>query len=90
MMAGVGSVVAAEVLNSSVRTSRDLLSLADAQLITSIPFITTRAELERQKALLRFGIIGSLPAAIVVLLVVHLLVKPLDELWSALMTRLFG
>jgi uncharacterized protein involved in exopolysaccharide biosynthesis len=90
MMAGVGSVVAAEVLNSSVRTSRDLLSLADAQLITSIPFITTQAELARQRALLRLGLVGSLPAAIVLLLAVHLFIKPLDELWSALITRLLG
>jgi protein tyrosine kinase modulator len=90
MMAGVGSVIAAEVLNSSVRTSRDLLSLADPQLITSIPVITTQAELARQRALLRLGLVGSLPAAIVVLLVVHLFVKPLDELWSALIARLFG
>jgi uncharacterized protein involved in exopolysaccharide biosynthesis len=90
MMAGVGSVVAAEVLNSSVRTSHDLYSLADPNLITSIPFITTKAELARQKAFLRLGLIGSLPVAIVVLLVLHLFVKPLDELWSALIARLLG
>lgn len=90
LMAGVGSVVAAEVLNGSVRTSRDLYSLADPHMISSIPFIATRAELARQKALLRLGIIASLPTALLGMLVVHFFVKPLDELWSTLMARLFG
>jgi uncharacterized protein involved in exopolysaccharide biosynthesis len=90
MMAGVGSVVAAEVLNGSVRTSRDLYSLADPQMITSIPFVVTQAERARQKALLRLGIIGSLPAAVVALLVMHLFIKPLDELWSTFIARLLG
>jgi uncharacterized protein involved in exopolysaccharide biosynthesis len=90
MMAGMGSVVAAEMLNASVRTSRDLYGLADPHMISSIPYIATTAELARQKTLLRLGIIGSLPAVFLGLAVVHLFVKPLDELWSALLARLLG
>jgi protein tyrosine kinase modulator len=90
LMAGVGSVVAAEVLNGAVRTSRDLYSLADPQLISSIPLIATRAELARQKTLLRLGIIGSVPVAVFGLLMMHLFIKPLDELWSTFIARLFG
>jgi uncharacterized protein involved in exopolysaccharide biosynthesis len=90
MMAGVGSVVAAEVLNGSVRTTRDLYSLADPQLITSVPYIATKAELARQKAALRLGIVASVPIIVFGLVVVHLFVKPLDELWSAFMARLLG
>jgi protein tyrosine kinase modulator len=90
MMAGVGSVVAAEVLNGSVRTSRDLYNLADPHMITSIPLIETKAELARQKALLSLGILGSLPIVACGLLAVHLFVKPLDELWSTLIARLLG
>ena len=90
MMAGAGSVVAAEVLNASVRTTRDLFSVADPHLVSSIPYIATRAELARQRAVLRLGIVGSLPLLLLGLAVVHLLVKPLDELWSALLARLLG
>ena len=90
MMAGMGSVVAAEVLNSSVRTTRDLYSLADPHLITSVPYIATRAELARQKAMLRLGFVASVPIVLFGLVVVHLFVKPLDELWSAFMARLLG
>jgi len=90
LVAGMGSVVAAEVLNGSVRAARDLYSLADPQLVTSVPYIATRAELARQKAVLRLGIIASVPTVLFGLVAVHLLVKPLDELWSAFMARLLG
>jgi len=90
MMAGVGSVVAAEVLNGSVRSSRDLFSVADPHLVSSIPYIATKAELARQKTLLRLGIIGLLPVAMFGLAAVHLFVKPLDELWSTMLARLLG
>src|SRR5262245_29601257 len=90
MMAGVGSVVAAEVLNGSVRTTRDLYSLADPQLITSVPYIATRTELARQKAVLRLGLASAVPIIMFGLVVVHLFVKSLDELWSAFVARLFG
>jgi protein tyrosine kinase modulator len=90
MMAGMGSVVAAEVLNGSVRTTRDLYSLADPQLITSVPYIATRAELARQKAALRLGVVAAVPIIMFCLVAVHLFVKPLDELWLAFMARLLG
>jgi ABC-type phosphate transport system permease subunit len=36
------------------------------------------------------GIIASVPTILLGLVAVHLLVKPLDELWSAFMARLLG
>src|SRR5215831_19387727 len=90
LVSGMGSVVAAEVLNGSVRATRDLYSLADPHLVTSVPYIATRAELARQRAVLRLGLIASVPTILLGLLAVHLLVKPLDELWSAFLARLLG
>jgi hypothetical protein len=90
MMAGMGSVVAAEVLNGSVRTTRDLYSVADPYLITSVPYIATRAELARQKAMLRLGLVASVPIILFGLVAVHLFFKPLDELWTAFVARLLG
>ena len=90
MMAGMGSVVAAEVLNGSVRTTRDLYSLADPHLVTAVPYIATKAELARQKTTLRLSAVASVPIIVFGLVVVHLFVKPLDELWSAFMARLLG
>jgi protein tyrosine kinase modulator len=90
VMSGVGSVVAAEVLNASVRTTRDLFGVADPHLVSSIPYIATRAEFARQRAVLRLGIVSSLPLLLLGLAVVHFLVKPVDELWSALLARLLG
>jgi uncharacterized protein involved in exopolysaccharide biosynthesis len=90
MMAGLGSVVAAEVLNGSVRTSRDLYSIADPRTVTAIPYITTNAEMARQKRWLMLGMAGSLPFIFGGLAVVHFLIRPLDELWSTLLSRLLG
>ena len=49
LMAGGGLVFAAEMLNQSIRRSADLFSLIDRQLVVSIPYISTREEMQRKK-----------------------------------------
>ena len=49
MAAGGGLVLLLEMLDGTIRRNADLAKLIDGQLIVSIPFITTRADLYRQK-----------------------------------------
>ena len=49
MAAGGGLVFLLEMLDGTIRRNADLAKLIDGQLIVSIPFITTRADLYRQK-----------------------------------------
>jgi hypothetical protein len=90
MMAGFASVVAAEMLNNAVRTSRDLFSLADPHLVTAIPYIATRAEVLKRKQMLRWTSAASVPLLLLGMAAVHLFVRPLDEMWAAVMARLLG
>jgi uncharacterized protein involved in exopolysaccharide biosynthesis len=71
LLAGTGAVFVAESLDTSIRSSRELTSVANGGLIVSIPYIATRAETLRRKgkaalvagvfcALLLAGFVGAL------------------------------
>jgi uncharacterized protein involved in exopolysaccharide biosynthesis len=49
LAAGGGLVFLLEMLDGTIRRNTDLAKLIDSQLIVSIPFITTKADLYRQK-----------------------------------------
>jgi uncharacterized protein involved in exopolysaccharide biosynthesis len=71
---GMGTVVAAEVLDGSIRGHHQLLGVVASPLIVSIPYIQTRADIIRARWRIIFGIVslvlllavlGGLAAAIV-------------------------
>ena len=47
--AGGGLVFLLEMLDGTIRSNADIAKLIDSHLIVSIPFITTKADLVRQK-----------------------------------------
>jgi hypothetical protein len=89
-LAGAGLVVLVEMLNSSIRDTRDLFGVVDAYLVVGIPYISTREEMLRRKvkAVAAVGTVALVAAS--VLTAAHYLVRPLDQLWGSLMTRLLG
>lgn len=89
-MAGFGLALLAETLNKSIRTRKDLLACADGALIVSIPVITTKADVRRTRRKIVMAASGSTAAVLLALVVIQIMVKPLDELWSSLMVRLLG
>ena len=90
LMAGVGCALAAELLNNSVRTGRDLFSLIDPQAVVCIPYIVTKAEIGRRKARIRWMVGSMAIACLLVAASVHILVRPLDQLWETAMLRLLA
>ena len=46
---GIGAVIAAELLNGSIRGHHQLLGVVASPLIVSIPYITTRADVIRAR-----------------------------------------
>src|SRR5262249_31139593 len=90
VMAGFGAIFAVESFDRTIRGSRDLLRVADGHLLVTIPYIATRAELVRKKGRILLAVSISLAVLLGALLVVHFLVRPLDELWAVFMTRLLG
>ena len=89
-MAGFGGVFAVELFDRTIRSSRDLASIADSHLIVTIPYISTRAELgrKRSKILLAIGLLVI--AVLGGLLAVHFLWRPLDEVWTTILDRLLA
>ena len=49
MAAGLGMVFLAEMLDKSIRGSRDLAGVIDSHLLVSIPYISTKGETARRK-----------------------------------------
>ena len=49
IMLGIGTVVAAELLNGSIRSRHQLSGVVASHLIVSIPYITTRADIMRAR-----------------------------------------
>ena len=90
MMAGGGAMFAAEALDKSVRASRDLLPVADGRAIVAIPYIVTKAEQSRKKKRIISAAIGMIVLLLLAAGAVHVLWRPLDELWVIFLARLFG
>ena len=89
LMVGGGLVVAAEMLNQSIRRSSDLFSLVDSHLVVTVPYISTYREVRRGRIIkivtigvLAIGVLGGLAA-------LFFLLPPLDLLIEKTMTSLF-
>jgi len=88
IMAGFAGIVAIESIDKTLRNSDDLMSVANGQAIVAIPYIITKAELKHKKSRLLIVVSILIAAVLGALLAVHFLVRPLDELWPILLTRL--
>lgn len=87
-MAGAGALVAREGLDNSVRSPRDLLSIADSSMIVTIPYIATKAEARRKKLRIAAVATSFVVVCASALTLTHLMFRPLDELWTSLLARL--
>src|SRR5262249_9761485 len=88
VMAGFASIWGVESIDKTVRSSRDLSAVTNGRLMVTIPYLATQAELNKKKSRIVF-VIGIVVAILLVALIgVHFLLRPLDELWPILLTRL--
>jgi len=85
---GIGTVVVAEATDTTVRGREVLEELVAMPALGLIPRIQTRADVRRQRVGIAAGGATAVVAVIVVALLVHLLVMPLDVLWYAAVRRL--
>jgi uncharacterized protein involved in exopolysaccharide biosynthesis len=89
LFGGAGLAVLMEILDKGIRRSNDLLSVVDGQLIVSIPYITTAAEL-RARRRRTFVFLGALALVMIGLLVVaYLFLPPLDLMIAKARVGLF-
>jgi uncharacterized protein involved in exopolysaccharide biosynthesis len=81
MAAGAGAVFAAESLDKSIKSSRELLGVANGRLVVSIPYIATRAETFRRRS--RFWLLVGILLILVLAGVVGFVFfgPPIDPSW---------
>ena len=88
IMAAFGGIFFIESVDKTIRSSHDLVAVANGQLVVTIPYLITKAELQNSKSrnLLMLGLAAAV--LLVGLLVIHFTLRPLDEAWLILLRRL--
>jgi uncharacterized protein involved in exopolysaccharide biosynthesis len=87
--AGAGAAVLRDNLDVSVRGVRDMRALLRVPPLAAIPLIVTRAEAARHRSKVRYSWLGAVASLIVLGVIVHFFVRPLDVVWLGLAHR-FG
>jgi uncharacterized protein involved in exopolysaccharide biosynthesis len=89
LLGGAGLAFLVEILDKGIRRSNDLLSVVDGQLIVSIPYITTAAELRARRRRM-FAFLGAFALVVIGLLIVaYLFLPPLDLMIAKARVGLF-
>jgi uncharacterized protein involved in exopolysaccharide biosynthesis len=90
LLAGMGMVIGMETLDSTIRGTRDLSTVVDANLLAAIPYISTKKEVHQRRVRAVFAMGTLATISLGGLVATHMLVRPLDELWTVFMNRLLG
>jgi protein tyrosine kinase modulator len=90
LAAGFGSVVLMEMLDTSIRGSRDVYAVAAPSLIQGIPYIATKHEIMRKRLALAIGAAAFVAMMVGGLIVFHFYVRPLDQIWTSVVGRILG
>ena len=87
---GLGAAGAAlhESIDASVRGPTDIRQLLQVPALASIPVIVTDEDRERRKKFIRFGWGGGVAVLLLIVLTIHLFVRPLDVVWLSLLRRI--
>ena len=87
---GLGGAAAfgTELMDSTIRRSRDITHKLNSRLIVSIPYIKTRSEVRRNRGKAGLYFLGLIAGLAVALLLVHLFYQSLDLLYFSFMAKL--
>lgn len=78
---GLGYALAADGMDSSVRSARGVTAILSAPPLSVIPYMKNNEDLVRAEKTKRLAIIAFVSSFVVAVLLVHLLWTPLDVLW---------
>jgi hypothetical protein len=76
-----------DLLDKGVRGVDALAEVMNIQPIGAIPYITTKAEVKRNKYMVYYCLLGFLSIVLIILLVTHLFVMPLDAVLAKILNR---
>lgn len=87
-LAGVGVAVVNEMLDQSVRGTRQLTELLGAAPLASIPYLLIDEE-QQSRRQVKLGLVAAVAGGIIALLLIfHFAVRPLDVMWFVAMRKL--
>jgi uncharacterized protein involved in exopolysaccharide biosynthesis len=89
LAAGGGLAFLAETADKSIRRSNELFRVVDSRLVVAVPYITTQAELRRQKKRRLVLIAGAIALCIGIFVVVFVFLPPLDLMIAKARVGLF-
>ena len=89
LMAGSGMTFLAEMADKGIRRSSDILGVVDGQLVVSIPYIVTKAELRRRKRRIILAILVAVLVLAGVLVAAYFFLPPLDLMIAKARVGLF-
>lgn len=84
---GLGLAFLREVFDRSVKGPLELSRVVALPILTAIPYIETRAERVRDQQRLQILAVTSVLMAIAFVLSVHLFLKPIPDIWQAVLRR---
>jgi len=85
--AAISFAVLMDMFDKGVRGVDALASIMKIQPIATIPYITNKAELKRRKYLVSYTLLSALIVALLISLIVHFFVMPLDILAAKIIAR---
>ena len=88
--AAVGLMALLEAFDTRVRGRREIVAMLGVPPLAIIPWVADEPDEDVRQRARRLFVGGIVGGAIVLLLLVHVLVKPLDVLWAILLRRLGG
>lgn len=88
--AAVGMMALLEAFDTRVRGRREIVAMLGVPPLAIIPWVADEPNEDVRQRARRLFVGGTVGGAVVLLLLVHVLVKPLDVLWAILLRRLGG
>lgn len=85
--AAIGFALMQEKFDSGIRGVDLISAILNMQPMATIPYITTKAELKRNRNILYISLIALAVIAIISLLILHFFVMPLDTLLAKIIAR---
>ncbi len=85
---GVGTVAVAEALSGSIKGVSGLVQVTGVPPLITIPYIEVEAEKDKQEQYVGLAIKIGLVALVLVVILFHFFIKPLDVLWFVVLRRL--
>jgi succinoglycan biosynthesis transport protein ExoP len=90
LAAALGLMLLLEVVDTTIRSRRDIEALVAVPPLAVLPWIEAPAERAGKTKVRRLSLAGAASSVVVAVVMVHFLYRPLDVLWAVAWRRFFG